>query len=67
MRRVVVTGMGMVTPLGSGVDHNWSQIIAGKSGISRIDGFDVCDISGQVDREVTGADGVGGLSLHDGC
>ena len=38
MRRVVVTGMGMVTPLGSGVDHNWSQIIAGKSGISRIEG-----------------------------
>ena len=34
MRRVVVTGMGMVTPLGSGVDHNWSQIIAGKSGIA---------------------------------
>ena len=33
LRRVVVTGMGMVTPLGSGVDHNWSQIIAGKSGI----------------------------------
>ena len=33
MRRVVVTGIGMVTPLGSGVDHNWSQIIAGKSGI----------------------------------
>ena len=30
MRRVVVTGMGMVTPLGSGVDHNWSQIIAGE-------------------------------------
>ena len=45
MRRVVVTGMGMVTPLGSGVDHNWSQIIAGKSGIARIEHFDVSDIS----------------------
>ena len=48
MRRVVVTGMGMVTPLGSGVDHNWSQIIAGKSGIARIEHFDVSDISCQI-------------------
>ena len=36
MRRVVVTGLGMVTPLGVGVDHNWSQIIAGETGIGRI-------------------------------
>ena len=41
MRRVVVTGLGMVTPLGSGVDHNWSEITAGKSGISKIENFDV--------------------------
>ncbi|MDC1118229.1 beta-ketoacyl-ACP synthase II [Alphaproteobacteria bacterium] len=63
MRRVVVTGMGMVTPLGSGVDHNWSQIIAGKSGISRIEGFDVSDISCQIAGQVPGADAVGGLDL----
>ena len=65
MRRVVVTGMGMVTPLGSGVDHNWSQIIAGKSGISRIEGFDVSDISCQIAGQVPGADAVGGLNLDD--
>ena len=65
MRRVVVTGMGMVTPLGSGVDHNWSQIIAGKSGISRIEGFDVSDISCQIAGQVPGADAVGGLDLDD--
>ena len=41
LRRVVVTGLGMVTPLGSGVDHNWSEITTGKSGISKIENFDV--------------------------
>ena len=65
MRRVVVTGMGMVTPLGSGVDHNWSQIIAGKSGISRIEGFDVSDISCQIAGQVPGTDAVGGLDLDN--
>jgi 3-oxoacyl-[acyl-carrier-protein] synthase II len=57
--------MGMVTPLGSGVDHNWSQIIAGKSGISRIEGFDVSDISCQIAGQVPGADAVGGLDLDN--
>ena len=65
MRRVVVTGMGMVTPLGSGVDHNWSQIIAGKSGITRIEGFDVSDIACQIAGQVPGADVAGGLNLDD--
>ncbi|MEK9760163.1 MAG: beta-ketoacyl synthase N-terminal-like domain-containing protein, partial [Candidatus Puniceispirillum sp.] len=65
MRRVVVTGMGMVTPLGSGVDRNWSQIIAGKSGISRIENFDVSDISCQIAGQVPGADVDGGLNLDD--
>ena len=65
MRRVVVTGMGMVTPLGSGVDHNWSQIIAGKSGISRIEHFDVSDISCQIAGQVPGSDIDGGLNLDD--
>ncbi len=65
MRRVVVTGMGMVTPLGSGVDRNWSQIIGGKSGISRIENFDVSDISCQIAGQVPGADAKGGLNLDD--
>ena len=63
MRRVVVTGLGMVTPLGVGVDHNWKQIIAGKSGISRITGFDVDDISCQIAGQVPGLDEEGGLDL----
>lgn len=48
MRRVVVTGLGMVSPLGMGVDHNWSSIIAGKSGIKKIEHFDVSDITSKI-------------------
>jgi len=65
VRRVVVTGLGMVTPLGVGVDHNWSQILAGKSGISRITNFQVDDISCQIAGQVPGADEPGGLNFDD--
>jgi 3-oxoacyl-[acyl-carrier-protein] synthase II len=54
MRRVVVTGLGLVSPLGLGVEHVWSRILAGHSGISAISSFDVSDlptkIAGQVPR-----------------
>ncbi len=63
MRRVVVTGLGMVTPLGVGVDHNWKQILAGKSGIGRIVGFDVDDIACQIAGQVPSSDEEGGLDL----
>ena len=65
MRRVVVTGLGMVTPLGVGVDHNWSQITNGKSGISRIEGFDVSDITCRIAGQVPTAEVSGGLNLDD--
>ena len=48
MRRVVVTGMGMVTGLGLGVEHNWRRLIAGESGIRRVDEFEVSDIPSQI-------------------
>lgn len=52
MRRVVVTGLGVVSPLGRGVEHNWESLIAGKSGIRPTQGMDLKDIpvtiSGQV-------------------
>jgi len=63
VRRVVVTGLGMVTPLGVGVDHNWSRILAGQTGISRITNFKVDDISCQIAGQVPGADVEGGLDL----
>ena len=37
MRRVVVTGLGIVSPLGRGVEHNWKSLLAGKSGIRKIE------------------------------
>ena len=48
MRRVVVTGMGMVSALGQGVAHNWSEITAGKSGIKPIGHFDTTDITSKI-------------------
>lgn len=48
MRRVVVTGLGMVTPLGQGVAHNWRRLTAGESGVRTIDRFDVSDIPAKI-------------------
>ncbi len=54
MRRVFVTGMGLVTPLGIGLERNWSRLIEGGSGVRAIQSFDVSDlparIAGQVPR-----------------
>jgi 3-oxoacyl-[acyl-carrier-protein] synthase II len=53
----VVTGIGLVTPFGIGIQHNWTQLIEGKSGIGAIRSFDVSDlpakIAGQVPRGPT--------------
>ena len=59
MRRVVVTGLGLVTPLGVGAEHVWKRLIAAESGIRSIQSFDVSDlpakIAGQVPRGETAA------------
>ncbi|MDP9128137.1 MAG: beta-ketoacyl-ACP synthase II [Pseudomonadota bacterium] len=52
MRRIVVTGMGMLSPLGVGVDVNWRRLIAGESGLGRITHFDPSDMPCQVAGEI---------------
>ncbi|QNT77624.1 beta-ketoacyl-ACP synthase II [Entomobacter blattae] len=51
-RRVVITGMGIVSPLGVGLGHVWKRLIAGESGVGRIKAFDPSDLAGQVAGEV---------------
>jgi 3-oxoacyl-[acyl-carrier-protein] synthase II len=51
-RRVVVTGLGMVTPLGTGVEKNWETVCSGKSGIGPITKFDVSDFPSRIAGEV---------------
>ena len=60
MRRVVVTGLGLVTPLGCGVDLVWKRLLAGQSGIRRIDHFDVEDLGSKIAGIVPRHDGRGG-------
>lgn len=48
MRRVVITGLGMVSPLGYGVNHNWQAITNGQSGLKKIDHFDASGYASQI-------------------
>ena len=48
MRRVVVTGMGIITALGCGINDNWKKLISATSGISLIDSFKTDDLSSRV-------------------
>jgi 3-oxoacyl-[acyl-carrier-protein] synthase II len=65
MRRVVVTGLGLVTPLGSGVEPTWQRLTAGESGIVRVDKFDVSDITCKIAGEVPRGDGANGTFNPD--
>jgi 3-oxoacyl-[acyl-carrier-protein] synthase II len=55
-RRVVITGLGIISPVGNTVEQAWSNILAGKSGISRITRFDPSLFSSQIAGEVKGFD-----------
>jgi 3-oxoacyl-[acyl-carrier-protein] synthase II len=65
MRRVVVTGLGMVTPLGCGVEATWKRLLAGESGARRIEEFDVSDISAQIACQIPRGDGSNGTYNPD--
>jgi len=60
MRRVVVTGLGLVTPLACGTEQTWQRLRSGGSGIKRIEKFDVSDISCKVAGQVPRGDGSDG-------
>ncbi len=63
MRRVAVTGLGLVTPLGCGVDTVWPALISGKSGVTAIRSFDCTDWSCRIAGQVPLGDGPGDLNL----
>jgi 3-oxoacyl-[acyl-carrier-protein] synthase II len=65
LRRVVVTGMGLVTPLGCGVEATWANILAGKSGAKRIDDFQVDDIACQIAHRIPRGDYAQGMYNPD--
>jgi 3-oxoacyl-[acyl-carrier-protein] synthase II len=60
MRRVVVTGMGIVSPLGFGLEAVWRRLIDGQSGAGRIEKFDTSQMACQIAAEVPRSDGYGG-------
>ena len=65
MRRVVVTGIGLTTPLGNGVDINWKRLTSGVVGINKIENFDVSDLSCKIAGQVPSInnDPEGGLDI----
>jgi 3-oxoacyl-[acyl-carrier-protein] synthase II len=65
MRRVVVTGMGMVTPLGCGVEPTWQRLIAGESGARKVETFDVSDLPAKIACSIPRGDGSNGTYNPD--
>jgi 3-oxoacyl-[acyl-carrier-protein] synthase II len=59
MRRVVVTGIGLVTSLGVGIEENWKKLIAGKSGLSKIERFDTSHVPCKIAGEIKHGEGEG--------
>jgi 3-oxoacyl-[acyl-carrier-protein] synthase II len=65
MRRVVVTGLGLVTPLACGVGPTWERLLKGESGARRIEHFDVSDIPCKIACQVRRGDGSDGTFNAD--
>ena len=64
-RRVVVTGMGMVTPLGNNVKDTWDNVLEGKSGVSDITSFDASQFSTRFAAQVEGFDATQYMSVKE--
>ncbi|MBX3554447.1 MAG: beta-ketoacyl-ACP synthase II [Pseudolabrys sp.] len=65
MRRVVVTGMGMVSPLGCGVETTWQRLIKGESGARKVDRFEVSDLPCKIACQIPRGDGTAGTYNAD--
>ena len=65
MRRVVVTGLGMVSPLGCGIESTWARILKGESGARKIETFDVSDLPCKIAGVVPRGDGSNGTFNAD--
>jgi 3-oxoacyl-[acyl-carrier-protein] synthase II len=65
MRRVVVTGLGMVTPLACGVEETWQRLLAGQSGARRIEKFQVDDLAAKIACQIPRGDGSNGTYNPD--
>ncbi|MDW6021269.1 beta-ketoacyl-ACP synthase II [Mesorhizobium sp. BAC0120] len=60
MRRVVVTGIGLVSPFGMGAEHSWKELLSGRSAARRVDQFDVEDLPCKIAHVIPRGDGSGG-------
>ena len=65
MRRVVITGLGLVTPLGCGVEATWAGLLAAKSGARRVTEFEVADMPCQIAAFIPRGDGTNGTFNAD--
>src|SRR5258708_6995013 len=54
LRRVVITGLGSITPIGNDTETYWAGLLAGKSGVGLVSGFDCSDIGTRIAAEVKG-------------
>src|ERR1700758_380411 len=65
MRRVVVTGLGMVSPLACGAEATWQRLIEGRSGLGHISGFEVSDLPCRIAGQIPRGDGSNGSFSPD--
>src|SRR3954462_11001874 len=65
MRRVVITGLGLVTPLGIGVENGWKKLLERQSAVRAIQSFDVSDLPGKIAGQVPRGETSSGLFNAD--